>query len=187
MNFCSNCGAKVSFQSVPGDDKPRHYCSNCDTIHYLNPKVVVGCIPVFKDQVLLAKRNIEPRIGYWNIPGGYLENGETLEEGAAREVWEETFAKVSNLKPFLLYNIPHISQVYVHFRGDLDNLDFRPGVESQEVSLFDEASIPWKDIAFTSSTNALKRYFKDLKQGSFETHSDFFDLQAWMEKQKTKP
>lgn len=186
MNFCSNCGSKVSLQAVPGDEKPRHYCSNCDTIHYLNPKIVVGCIPTYGDQVLLCKRNIEPRKGYWNVPGGYMENGETLEEGAAREVWEEAFAKVSNLKPFLLYSIPHISQVYVHFRGDLGNLDFRPGFESQEVELFDENSIPWKEIAFTSSGYALKKYFEDLKRGAFRVHSSLFDLNSWMEKNPRK-
>ena len=174
MKFCSNCGHTISFGKVEGDDRPRYHCKKCSTIHYQNPKIVAGCIPIWEDKVLLCKRAIAPRKGHWNVPGGYLENGETVEEGAAREVWEEALAKVEVQSLHLLYSIPRINQVYIHFLAQLESLDFGVGPESLEVQLFTEAEIPWKDIAFTSSKISLEHYFEDRKNGQFQTHISHF-------------
>lgn len=171
MNFCSNCGADDLRRSIPtGDNRMRIICGNCDTIHYSNPKIVTGCLPVWEDQVLLCKRAIEPCKGLWNIPAGYLENQETVEAGAKREVWEEAMAEVSINDVLTLYSIPHFNQVYVLFWGDLKDKQFGVGVESLDVRLFYENEIPWDDIAFTSSTFALKCYFDDRKKMYHQTH-----------------
>ena len=118
MKYCSNCGHPVVFQAIPGDTHMRFFCSSCETIHYQNPNIVTGCLPLWEDQVLLCRRAIEPRKGFWNVPGGYMENGETVEEGAAREVMEEACTKVNITSLHMVYNIPHINQVYMHFLGD---------------------------------------------------------------------
>ncbi|MFK8101314.1 MAG: NUDIX hydrolase [Saprospiraceae bacterium] len=170
MNYCSNCGTKVNFQAVPEDHLPRHVCPQCTLIHYQNPKIVTGCLPIWEDKVLLCKRAIEPRHGYWNIPGGYMENGETVEEGAMREVWEEAFAKVEIIGLHTLYSIPHVNQVYLHFLAEMTTPDFEAGVESLEVALFKEEDIPWENIAFTSSTFSLKCFFSDRKAGIRQLH-----------------
>ena len=171
MNFCSNCGfSQLEFVIPAGDNRPRYVCQTCGTIHYTNPKIVAGCLPVWKDQVLLAKRAIEPRRGYWNIPAGYLENKESVEEGALREVWEETQATVEIENVLAIYSIPRISQVYVFFRGQLLTPDYGIGEESMEVQLFKEEHIPWREIAFYSSKFALEHFFADRKRGVFQTH-----------------
>ena len=172
MNFCSYCGsAEISFEVPAGDNRARHVCGNCGTIHYSNPKIVTGCLPIWEDKVLLAKRSIEPRRGYWNVPGGYMENGETVEEGAGREVLEETLAKVSIQRLHAVFSIPHINQVYMHFLGLLPGPDaFGVGEESLEARLFTVSEIPWQDIAFTSSVYSLKHYFADRQRGVQELH-----------------
>lgn len=171
MNYCSHCGsAELSFEIPSGDNRSRFVCKSCDTIHYSNPKIVAGCLPVWKGQVLLARRSIAPRYGFWNIPSGYLENGETVEEGAIREVWEEAKAEVTALQLKTIYSLPHINQVYIHFIGSLKEGAFGIGEESLEVQLFSEEDIPWKDLAFTSSVFTLKKYFADLKKGQQEVY-----------------
>ena len=171
MNFCSNCGSNQLKNEMPvGDNRLRQVCSNCDTIHYSNPKIVVGCLPIWEDQVLLCKRAIEPCRGLWNVPAGYLENGETAEEGALREVWEEAEAKVDILGVLAVYSLAHVNQIYIHFLGKLKTLEFGVGVESLDTQLFTEATIPWKTLAFTSSSFALKKYFEDKKKGRHEAH-----------------
>ena len=172
MNFCSNCGSdKLEFVIPTGDNRPRMVCGNCQAIHYVNPKIVAGCLPVWGEQVLLARRAIKPCYGLWNIPSGYLENGETVEEGALREVREEVKADLRLIGLHALYSIPHINQVYIHFLGELPSADgFDCGSESLEARLFHESEIPWQDIAFTSSTFSLKRYFADRKKGVQQIH-----------------
>ena len=152
----------------------RFVCESCNTIHYQNPKIVAGCLPIWEDQVLLCRRAIGPREGFWNVPGGYLENGETVEEGAAREVLEEACTNVDITGLHMVYSIPHINQVYMHFLGDLNQLDFAPGIESLEVRLFREEEIPWGDIAFISSSFTLKRFFQDRKEGIRQLHMGGF-------------
>ncbi len=148
----------------------RHVCHNCDTIHYSNPRIIAGCLPIWEDKVLLCKRAIEPRLGYWNVPSGFMENGESVEEGAAREVLEEAEAKVKIIGVHALFSIPRINQVYVHFLGEMIDGKFGVGAESLESQLFSEDKIPWKDIAFHSSIFTLKRFFEDRKKGIREVH-----------------
>lgn len=172
MNYCSNCGSdQLAFRVPDGDNRKRMICAHCQAIHYTNPRIVAGCLPVFDDRVLLARRAIEPRKGYWNVPSGYLENGETVEEGALREVREEVLAELNLIGMHALYSIPHINQVYIHFLGQLMSENaFGCGPESAEVQLFRETEIPWSDIAFSSSTFSLQHYFADRREGIRQLH-----------------
>jgi ADP-ribose pyrophosphatase YjhB (NUDIX family) len=170
MNFCSNCGAPVTLRVPPGDNLPRHVCDACDTIHYQNPKIVVGCIPEWEDKVLLCRRAIEPRYGFWTLPAGFLENGETTLEGALRETVEEASARVAIAELYALYNLPHISQVYMMFRARLLDLDFAAGAETLEVRLFSEQEVPWDQLAFATIKNTLIHYYRDRKAGEFNFH-----------------
>lgn len=170
MKFCSNCAAPLAFKVPPGDSVPRYVCDRCNTIHYQNPKLIVGCIPEWEDKILLCKRAIEPRYGLWTVPAGFMENGETTFAGAARETLEEANARVEVGSLYALYNIPHINQVYVLFRARLKDLDFSAGAETLETRLFTEAEIPWSEIAFTTVRHTLIRYYADRKSGDFPFH-----------------
>ena len=170
MKFCSNCGAPVALRVPPGDTLPRQVCDACHTIHYQNPRMVVGCIPEWEDRILLCRRAIEPRHGLWTVPAGYMENGETTFAGAARETLEEANARVEIGPLYALYNIPHINQVYILFRARLLDLDVRPGAESLEVKLMTEGEIPWGEIAFASVRNTLTHYYEDRRNGKFGFH-----------------
>ena len=167
MNFCSNCGQPLSYCTPPGDDRSRYYCEVCGTTHYQNPTMVVGCIPEWDGKILLCRRAIEPRHGKWTLPAGYLENGETVAEGAARETYEEARAKVEKLIPYALYNICYVNQIYLMFRARLKDDRFEPGNESLEVKLFREEEIPWNDIAFRVLQETLIQYYKDRPTGQF--------------------
>lgn len=167
MNFCSNCGKTLKFCIPAGDDRPRFACNSCGAIHYQNPVVVVGCIPEFEDKILLCRRAIEPCVDKWTLPAGYLENGETVSAGAAREAYEEAYANVEILAPYALYNICYVNQVYLMFRARLLDRNFKPGNESKEVRLFAEQEIPWDQIAFTVIEETLTQYFKDRRNGLF--------------------
>lgn len=170
MNFCSACGATVTFRIPAGDTLPRYVCDRCDTVHYENPKVVVGCIPEWEDRILLCKRAIEPRHGFWTLPAGFLENGETAAAGAQRETLEEALARVEIGALYTFYNLPHINQIYLMFRGRLLDLDFGPGSESLEVRLFREDEIPWGEIAFRTVGETLRHFLADRRSGHFDFH-----------------
>lgn len=170
MNFCSACGARVDLRIPEGDSLPRHVCNACGTIHYENPKIIVGCIPEWEDRILLCRRAIEPRRGLWTVPAGFMENGETTAQGAARETLEEANARVEILGLYALFNIPHISQVYLLFRARLLDLDFHAGAETLETRLFDERDIPWDEIAFITVRRTLNHYFADRRGGTFPFH-----------------
>jgi ADP-ribose pyrophosphatase YjhB (NUDIX family) len=185
MNFCSNCGSSNLEWKIPeGDNRNRYVCKDCHRIFYTNPKIVTGCLPLWREQVLLCRRAIEPRSGYWNVPSGYMENGETVEEGALREVWEEALAEVDLLGIHAVFSIPHINQMYIHFLGELRRPDFKPGPESLEVQLFREEEIPWEEIAFTSSVFTLKHYFDDRRRGRQQVHLGSVEYSESGEKKK---
>tara|TARA_B110000858_G_scaffold141288_1_gene160356 strand:+ start:7395 stop:7982 length:588 start_codon:yes stop_codon:yes gene_type:complete len=169
MKFCHQCASPLILRIPEGDDKPRHCCSECDSIFYLNPKNVVGTLPFFEDKVLLCKRAIQPRIGKWTLPAGFMENGESSLNGAIRETQEEACASVivQNDSLYTLFNLPKINQVYLFFRAELANLDFAAGVESEEVALFSEKEIPWQEIAFPAVKSTLEHYFDDLRRNQF--------------------
>lgn len=172
MKFCSLCGSGVELRVPEGDNLPRYICDQCETIHYQNPKIVTGCIAEWEDKILLCKRAIEPRIGLWTLPAGFMENKETTQQAAMRETQEEANADVEIIHLYALYNIPHISQVYMIFRARLLNLDFKPGIESLEVQLFEEQDIPWDNIAFPVIRKTLQSYFEDRKQSVFPLQFD---------------
>ncbi|RMF67556.1 MAG: NUDIX domain-containing protein [Calditrichaeota bacterium] len=161
MNFCSNCGHKISFGAVPDDDRPRYHCEHCGAIHYQNPRMIVGCLARWEDQVLLCKRAIEPRYGLWTLPAGFMENGETVEEGALRETLEEANAQVKIVRLFSVYSLPAFGQVYLTFLADLQSLDFKPGKESLEVKLFTRDAIPWDQLAFSAIKFSLQKYARN--------------------------
>ncbi|NEX20163.1 NUDIX hydrolase [Thiorhodococcus mannitoliphagus] len=165
MKYCSDCGAPVGLRIPQGDNRERHVCDLCGTIHYQNPKVVVGCIPEWEDKILLCRRAIQPRHGLWTLPAGFMERGETTREGAARETLEEANARVEIGALYSLFNLPHIDQVYMLFRARLLDLDFSPGEESLEVRLFAESEIPWDVLAFQTIRETLDLYFKDRRRG----------------------
>ena len=152
-----------------GDDRSRHCCEQCDNIFYQNPKNVVGTIPVYGDRVLLCKRAIKPRYGKWTLPAGFMENGESSLEGAIRETSEEAGAEITvhSDSLYTLFNLPTIDQVYLFFRAELKHLDFAPGIESLEVALFEEAEVPWDEIAFPVVKSTLEHYFADRQNEHF--------------------
>jgi len=160
VQYCSECGHQTSAKIPDGDNRQRQVCNACHTIHYQNPKNVCGCILEWQDKVLLCKRAIEPRYGYWTLPAGFMENGETTMEGAAREAFEEANATAVNLQLFGLYNLPRISQVYLMFHGVLKDGYMLSGEESLKVGLFSEDEIPWDELAFPVVTESLQHYFK---------------------------
>ena len=161
MKFCPDCGQAVKIQIPEGDTLPRAVCSSCGHVHYENPRVVVGCVPDWGGQILLCRRAIEPRRGYWTAPAGFLEIGESMHAAAARETAEEALAQVEIGSLLSVVNVLHAAQVHVMFRARLRSAEHGAGVESLETALFAEPEIPWADIAFASIRFALERYFLD--------------------------
>jgi ADP-ribose pyrophosphatase YjhB (NUDIX family) len=161
MKFCSNCSAPISQLIPPGDSRLRYACTQCAQVFYDNPKIIAGCLPTWGEHVLLCRRAIEPRRGYWTLPAGFMENGETVAQAAARETLEEACARVTNLQLYNLFDLPHIDQVHLFFRAELLDLDFAAGEESLEVRLFEEAQIPWSELAFPTIGRTLECFFAD--------------------------
>ena len=169
--FCAACGAAISRRVPDGDNRVRDCCDTCGAIHYINPRPVVGTIPVWDDQVLLCRRAIEPRHGYWTLPAWFMEVGETTADGALRETLEEAGARIEMGPLFTLIDVPAVEQVHLFYRARLLDLDFSAGTESLEVRLFDESSIPWPELAFRTVATTLKLFFEDRARGSFGTHT----------------
>jgi ADP-ribose pyrophosphatase YjhB (NUDIX family) len=161
MNFCSNCGQPVALKVPEGDHLPRHVCAACGTIHYQNPRVIAGCVIETDGKILLCKRAIEPRLGYWTVPAGFMENGESLQAAAARESMEEALANVTIGSLLAIVNVLRAHQVHILFRARLREPGFGVGPESLEVALYEESAIPWPDVAFLSVEFALRRYLED--------------------------
>ena len=175
MKFCSNCGAQVLRRVPPGDTLPRWVCDQCGVVHYQNPLLVVGTITERDGRILLCRRAIEPRYGYWTLPAGFMENDETAGQGALRETVEEAGARIELGEHFSLISVPRVNQVHLFYRARLRELDFKPGEETLEIALWDEDKIPWKDIAFRTVGLTLKRWFADRGRGAFGFHAE--DLQ----------
>ncbi|MBI5784020.1 MAG: NUDIX hydrolase [Rhodocyclales bacterium] len=170
MNYCSSCGAAVSLRVPPGDSLPRHVCDACGVVHYRNPRLVVGALPVWDDKVLLCRRAIEPRRGMWTLPAGFMENGETVAEAALRETREEANANIALGEMYTMISVPQINQVHVVYRASLVDLSFSAGEETLEVRLFEEREIPWNEIAFRTIALTLQHYFDDRRAGAFRFH-----------------
>ena len=156
----------------PGDSLQRWVCDQCGEIHYQNPKLVVGTIPEFEGRLLLCRRAIEPRYGYWTLPAGFMENDESTGQAAARETLEEAGARVELGAPFSLISVPHVNQVHLFYRARLHGLDFHPGEETLEVALYEEAAVPWQDVAFRTVALTLRHWFADRKKGDFGFHAE---------------
>ncbi|HEX2668986.1 MAG TPA: NUDIX hydrolase [Gammaproteobacteria bacterium] len=171
MKFCSNCGKDLVVTTPPGDHLPRHVCQACGIVHYQNPKLVTGCVLEWQGRILICKRAIEPRAGYWTLPAGFMENGETTSQAAARETVEEALAQAQGLVPFALVDVPHVSQVHLMFRGTLADGRHAAGPESLDTMLVEERDIPWGEIAFPSVRFTLERYLEDRRRGSFGFHT----------------
>lgn len=170
MNYCSHCGQPVTLKIPDGDNLPRHVCEACDAVHYINPRMVVGCIVEWEGAILLCRRAIEPRYGYWTAPAGFMERGETVEEGAAREVREEAMARVEVGSLVALVNVPHVDQVHFLFRARLLDGRFGAGDETLDAALYDEQDIPWDELAFPSVRFGLERYLDDRRAGREQLH-----------------
>lgn len=175
MNFCSECGSSVSLKIPSGEDRQRHVCDSCGTIHYRNPNIIAGTIPRWEDAILLCRRGIAPKLGLWTVPAGFLELGESVEDGAKRETREETRAEVRMGSIHGIYSIPRIGQVYMIYQADLLSTDYGPTPESTEVRLFREEEIPWDEIAFKVVEQALRDYFANLKQPRALPFTEFRD------------
>lgn len=149
---------------------PRHVCNACGHIHYENPRLIVGCVAEWEDRILLCRRAIEPRHGFWTLPAGFMENGETTTQAAIRETHEEAGADIFVDAPFALISIAHINQVHLFYRGKLRESNYSAGEESLEVDLFTPEEIPWENLAFRSVTLCLEQYLADRKDGRFGFH-----------------
>ncbi|MGB0466218.1 MAG: NUDIX hydrolase [Pontibacterium sp.] len=167
MNFCSHCGSAVRTAIPEGDNRPRHICIRCDQIHYQNPRIIAGCLPVYEDKVLLCRRAIEPRLGYWTLPAGFMENGESTEQAALRETYEEAYAEVEIQSLYTVTSILHVNQVQMFYLAKMHKPEYAISSESLEVELFSEQDIPWDELAFQTIRNALELYFADRKTGRF--------------------
>lgn len=170
IRYCTQCGHSVDQCIPPGDHQVRSICKLCHHIHYENPKMVVGCVAEWQGRILLCKRAIEPRAGYWTLPAGFMENGESTLAAALRETHEEATAHIRAEALFALVDIPHISQVHLFYRGHMVDGSHQPGMESLETALYDEADIPWESLAFRSIRFCLEQYFTDRRRGQFDMH-----------------
>jgi ADP-ribose pyrophosphatase YjhB (NUDIX family) len=171
IQHCKACGSAVTYRLPDdGDTRERAVCNTCHTIHYENPLNVVGTVPVWGDKVLLCKRNIEPRLGKWTLPAGFMELNETVAQGAARETVEEAGAQFEMQELFTMMNVTRVGQVHFFYRAQLTSETFDPGHETQEARLFAEHEIPWDEIAFRTVKETLQHYFADAKTGKFELH-----------------
>jgi len=171
ITYCTHCGSTVERRIPADDDRSRHICTTCGNVHYQNPKLIVGCIPEYENRILICKRDIEPRKGKWTLPAGFLENNESVREGAMRETFEEARARVDIIAPYRLFDLAFVSQVYLMFRARILVPEFGPTHESSEVKLVHENDIPWNDIAFPVIKRTLVDFFNDRTAGAFEFQS----------------
>jgi len=170
MKYCSKCGALVERRIPSGEDRERYVCPSCGAIHYENPRMVVGCIIEEQGKILLCKRAIEPRYGYWTVPAGFLELGESTVQGAVRETLEEAGAQVQVIAPYVHFDIPHIGQAYIFYRARMLTPAFSAGTESLEVEFVAPKDIPWSELAFPVVRVSLELHGEDTRKGEFRMH-----------------
>ncbi len=170
--FCNVCGSPVEHRVPEGDNLPRHICPDCGHIQYFNPRIIAGCVPEWEDgRILMCKRNIEPRLGLWTFPAGFLELSETTAQGAAREAREEAQVEVEVGEMLAVINVPYVSQLYVVHHARMLSPDHAPTPESSETCLMTEDEIPWDDIAFPTVFHSLEYFFADRRAGKREIHT----------------
>jgi len=172
MNYCGNCGHSITIQVPDGDDRERHCCNSCGSIHYFNPRIIVACLPVWEGKIMLCRRGIEPRKGYWTLPGGFMELNETTEDGAIRETWEETKAEVEIERLQGIYNMPQINQVYFVYLAKMKSAHYEITPESTEIELVDPKDIPWDKLAFRVMKKVLEQFVNEETPGNPEIHHD---------------
>ncbi|WP_323752948.1 NUDIX hydrolase [Marinobacter sp.] len=170
MKYCSTCGQEVEQKIPAGDNRYRYVCISCDTIHYQNPRIIAGTVPVWEGKILLCRRAIEPRYGYWTLPAGFMENAETTIEAAARETLEEALAEVTIDGLYSIIDVPHINQVHMFYRATLIDGSFGAGDESLESRLFDVDEIPWNEISFPTVKKTLEFFLSEMKSGNYGLH-----------------
>ena len=180
MKYCSTCGEQVEQKIPQGDNRYRYVCVSCETIHYQNPRIVAGTVPVWGDEVLLCRRAIEPRYGYWTLPAGFMENSETTVEAAARETLEEALASVTMGELYSIIHVPHINQVHMFYRATLNSKDFGAGEESLETRLFPFSDIPWDELSFPTVRRTLELFLEDHGREQFHVHVE--DIRYQMKK-----
>lgn len=167
MKFCTQCAGILVLKVPDGDDRERHVCPECQHVHYVNPRIIVGCLPTIGERILLCRRAIEPRLGKWTLPAGFMENGETTAEGAARETWEEAEARATGLQLYRVFDVPQIHQVYVFYRCGIADGHFGAGIESLETALFTADEIPWSELAFPVVSELLTEFLEDRVTGQY--------------------
>ena len=170
MKYCSTCGQPVEQRIPEGDNRHRYVCISCETIHYQNPRIVAGTVPVWEGRILLCRRAIEPRYGYWTLPAGFMENAETTIEAAARETREEALADVDIQGLYSIIDVPHINQVHMFYRATLKDGLFGAGEESLESKLFEPGDIPWDEISFPTVRKTLELFLVDMKSDAYNVH-----------------
>lgn len=158
MKYCSQCRADITWAIPVGDNRHRHMCTSCDIVFYDNPRIVAGTLPTYQGKILLCKRAISPRKGYWTLPAGFMENGESTEQAALRETLEEANANVMLNGLYSVITVPHISQVHMFFLAKMPTPEYSSGEESLEVELFSPEDIPWDEIAFPTVTETLRLF-----------------------------
>ncbi|MFC4260170.1 NUDIX hydrolase [Marinobacter lacisalsi] len=167
MKFCSSCGHPVESRIPAGDNRPRYVCQQCETIHYQNPRIVAGTVPTWEGKILLCRRAIEPRYGYWTLPAGFMENSETTEEAASRETLEEAMAHVELAGLYTMIHVPHIDQVHMFYRAHMTEARFGAGDETLEAELFELDRIPWDEISFPTVRRTLEHFVEDFQRNEF--------------------
>lgn len=176
QNFCSQCGQPLSHQIPPDDNRIRDLCEHCGAVHYQNPRNVVGVVPIWGDQVLLCRRAIEPRLGKWTLPAGFMELGETSEQGAARENQEESGAQIAIQSLFTVIDVPSVNQVHLYYLAEVQSDELDPGPETIEAVFFDLKAIPWHELAFRTVATTLEHYIQDRERGAYATHHYAIDI-----------
>ena len=174
MKFCSQCGASVTYRMAPDEDRERHVCDACDTVHYINPKVIVGCLPTVGEKILMCRRAIEPRYGKWTLPAGFMENGETSADGAARETLEEAAAIATNMTLYRIFDVPQ-SVRFICFIAAGSKTRIWIGPESLESALFSEEEIPWDELAFPTVRELLREFLQDRQVGEYPVRNTVID------------